>query len=466
MASQFVSSSDIRAQFSQRMSNMYRAEVPAYGDLLNLVSEINAESISKNTSLVDSLESSNGLERVSQERHGAIRLGTPNELNIICRIFKIMGMFPVGYYDLAAAGIPVHSTAFRPINAESLAVNPFRMFTSLLRLDLIEDQDLVSQASKILHQRQIFSNDALDLLDKAESVGGLSETESSDFINAVVETFRWQQEANVTLETYEKLHEAHRLVADIVCFKGPHINHLTPRTLDIDLAHESMKRYGIVPKETIEGPPQRQCPILLRQTSFKAIEEAVLFTDDKGGGVEGFHTARFGEIEQRGIALTPKGKGLYDRLLNNSKHQDVSLAEAFSGFPDSWHEIREQELAYFHYSWVDGTEPPKMLAGSSTVIPDNQHAVIPDNDPGSQQINRKELDNLINDGVIRFDPIIYEDFLPVSAAGIFKSNLGESANQTFGSVSNRDEFEEALGEKVLDPFQLYQAIEDETIKSL
>ena len=55
-------------------------------------------------------------------------------------------------------------------------------------------------------------------------------------------------------------------------------------------------------------------PILLRQTSFKALEEPVLFA----GEHKGTHTARFGEIEQRGVALTPKGRELYDRLLNQA----------------------------------------------------------------------------------------------------------------------------------------------------
>ncbi len=30
------------------------------------------------------------------------------------------------------------------------------------------------------------------------------------------------------------------------------------------------------------------------------------------GQKQGTHTARFGEIEQRGVALTPKGRQLYD----------------------------------------------------------------------------------------------------------------------------------------------------------
>ena len=41
--SAFMSPSQIRAQFSRAMSDMYRAEVPQYGTLMSLVSDVNAE---------------------------------------------------------------------------------------------------------------------------------------------------------------------------------------------------------------------------------------------------------------------------------------------------------------------------------------------------------------------------------------------------------------------------------------
>ncbi len=77
------------------------------------------------------LEETDLLERVSEERHGAIRLGTAEKLSMMRRVFAVMGMFPVGYYDLSEAGVPVHSTAFRPVGDAALKRNPFRVFTSL-----------------------------------------------------------------------------------------------------------------------------------------------------------------------------------------------------------------------------------------------------------------------------------------------------------------------------------------------
>ena len=51
-----------------------------------------------------------------------------------------------------------------------------------------------------------------------------------------------------------------------------------------------------------------------------------------------------------------------------------------------------------------------------------------------------------------FDPIVYEDFLPVSAAGIFQSNLGDDAAQDFVASPNQQRFEADLGATVLDEF--------------
>ena len=246
--SSLVSPDDIRTRFSRAMSDMYRQEVPQYGTLLDLVADINADVLAGSPELRDSLARSASLERLNLERHGAIRLGTAAELATMRRVFAVMGMEPVGYYDLSVAGIPVHSTAFRPVGDAALAANPFRVFTSLLRLDLLEDQALAAQAREILQRRNIFTARALALTEQFERDGGLDSAQADEFVEQVRETFRWHSEATVTAETYQALHDAHRLIADVVCFAGPHINHLTPRTLDIDALQAAMPGRGIPAK--------------------------------------------------------------------------------------------------------------------------------------------------------------------------------------------------------------------------
>jgi uncharacterized glyoxalase superfamily metalloenzyme YdcJ len=440
-----VSPDEIRKGFSKAMSDMYRDEVPLYGALMELVAETNAHVLDTDAGLAHQLQRTGEIQRLDRERHGAIRLGTAEELATISRLFAVMGMQPVGYYDLTPAGVPVHSTAFRAVHESALQTSPFRVFTSLLRLELIENPELRAFAQSALAKRSIFTPRALELIQQAEADGGLDAAHAEEFIQQALETFRWHHTATVTAAQYQQLSDQHRLIADVVAFKGPHINHLTPRTLDIDQVQAAMPGKGITPKAVIEGPPRRQCPILLRQTSFKALDEAIAFTDAKGS-----HSARFGEIEQRGVALTPKGRALYDQLLNaardelgafpneaNAGRYTELMEQHFQAFPDNHREMREQELAYFRYFVTE-----KGLAA---------------------QDKFKTLDELIAAGHVDVEPLVYEDFLPVSAAGIFQSNLGDAAQSHYAANSNQAEFEKALGRQTIDELKLYGETQQRSI---
>lgn len=436
---------EIRTRFSSAMSDMYCKEVPLYNDLISLVKTVNINVLNADPLLKEELISSNELNRLDVERHGAIRVGTGTELNNIRRLFAVMGMFPVGYYDLSVAGLPVHSTAFRPIDASSLTRNPFRVFTSLLRLELIEDRELAAEAKKILSNRQIISARALELIEVDTLNGGLNEDQADEFIREALETFRWHSQATVSSNTYQRLKSAHSLIADVISFHGPHINHLTPRTLDIDLAQQTMIAKGMAVKATIEGPPRRKTKILLRQTSFTALEEKITFFDS----ITGTHTARFGEIEQRGAALTKKGRELYDKLLNsvdentksnNSSAYLVELTKRFESFPNNLQELYDEKLIFFKYH-------------ANTKVLNNKTA--------------KSIEELIDIGALVVTPQIYEDFLPVSAAGIFQSNLNtnsqSNSQSNYTQQSNQNSFEECLGAQVFDEMRLYKETQDNSL---
>ena len=454
MGSQFVSADEIRTRFSKAMSDMYKAEVPQYGTLLKIVSEVNAGVLKDNQPLAQQFRETDQLSRLDLERHGAIRVGSVFELSNIRRLFSVMGMSPVGYYDLTEAGVPVHSTAFRPVEKASLNKNPFRVFTSLLRLELIDNPDLREAATATLAKRNIFTPRCLELINKSENQGGLGEDDANSFVSEALETFRWHKEATVTAELYKNLRSFHPLIADIVSFKGPHINHLTPRTLDIDEVQRMMPQYGIKPKAVIEGPARRKCAILLRQTSFLALNEPVAFPAADGSVSEGNHTARFGEIEQRGAALTPKGRQLYDVILERVRQEiqpagDGSNMDAyyktldhgFLEFPDTYEELHKKDLAFFRYE-----------ANPQTVVP-----AIP--------LVAENTDKLVEMGLLTVTPIIYEDFLPVSAAGIFQSNLGNENKDAYVVKSNRQAFEEALGCSVQNELELYAQEQAESLSA-
>lgn len=441
MMPNFLSSDAIRTLFSQAMSTLYQQEVPQYGTLTQLVTAVNERTLEANPELKNRLSAADELSRLSVERHGAIRVGKADELSTLRQMFAVMGMEAVGYYDLSQAGVPVHSTAFRPVSDRALRHNPFRVFTSLLRLELIDDAALREKAAAILAARDIFTPGCRALIAKHQQQGGLNAADAATFVQEALETFRWHAHTTVDSATYRALSQQHRLIADVVCFRGCHINHLTPRTLDIDRVQALMPSRGIDPKTLIEGPPQRKVPILLRQTSFKALEEAVHFND----GTPGTHTARFGEIEQRGAALSPKGRELYDRLLaeagtgSDNQHHQQHLSEVFGDFPDDEESLREQQLAWFRYRLTEKGEHLPPRAGESVT-------------------------QLLAEERLSAEPIVYEDFLPVSAAGIFQSNLGDVAQTRSAGNASRADFESALGCAVQDEMALYQQMQQRSLE--
>ncbi|PKS09655.1 hypothetical protein jhhlp_004274 [Lomentospora prolificans] len=437
---------ELRTKFTLALSEMYKSEVPLYGDLIKIVRKVDDLVLRR-----QGLNRQDLPVRHDLERHGAIRIGSDQEMRVIKRLFAVLGMHPVGYYDLTVVDFPLHATAFRPISEDSLASNPFRVFTSVLRKDLLLDETR-EIIEKILDKRSLFTPRLLEILEAIEANASLDAQDMGDLVVESLKIFKWHGRSTVSLEDYTKLKKEHPMIADIVCFPSAHINHLTPRTLDIDFVQEEMIKQNLPAKSRIEGPPCRKCPILLRQTSFKALEEAVSFPNIDGGLTPGSHTARFGEIEQRGAAVTRQGRDLYDELLREATKMaadetcdlDAALAKAFEAYPDDWDELRTRGLVYFRYR----------------VATDHRDGHI--TEPTQ---NSSTLEDLISSGVIECEPITYEDFLPLSAAGIFKSNLGEVVSQSpiREASSSMSDLEDILGCKIISQFDLYDRLQQESL---
>jgi uncharacterized glyoxalase superfamily metalloenzyme YdcJ len=150
--------------------------------------------------------------------------------------------------------------------------------------------------------------------------------------------------------------------------------------------------------------------VLLRQTSFRALAEPRRFREADGGVVEGTLRVRFGEVESRGVALTLKGRRRYDAAMATP-----DPAKAWGDyFPTTHERMASAGLAYYH-----GGDPSK--------------------------------------------PIVYEDFLPASAAGIFRSNLDTDAQKADGEGDrnwdyNADWMAGQIGHHIHDPYELYEKV--------
>lgn len=435
----------LRARFAVRLAELYGGEVPAYNTLVEVAGEVNRRVMDARGADAERLGS---LDRVTAERHGAIRVGSPAELAQVARIFGALGMYPTGFYDLRDAQpqpIPVVSTAFRPHDAEELARNPFRVFTSMLvpQDRRFFDADLQQRLEEFIAARTLFPDELLELADRAEADGGLSETDADRFLDLAAASFALSDEP-VDRAWYDELSAISGVAADIGGVTSTHINHLTPRVLDIDDLYASMQARGIGMIDEIQGPPDWTGPdLLLRQTSFRALAERRAFREPDGSLGEGELRVRFGEVEQRGIALTPAGRELFDELVAEADRRlaeqpgrtrvEVAREVWQERLPDTEADLERQGLAYFRYR-VGNARP----AGSPPT----------------------ELGELIAGGWLVAEPIVYEDFLPRSAAGIFNSNLSDSGSRDESQqATERDQawLAEVIGRPIAEPFDLYAA---------
>src|SRR5690606_10089510 len=101
----------------------------------------------------------------------------------------------------------------------------------------------------------------------------LSEADAERFLELAVGAFELSREP-IDRVWYERLEKVSAVAADIGGVRSTHINHLTPRVLDIDELYRRMSERGIRMIDEIQGPPRWHGPdVLLRQTSFRALDE-------------------------------------------------------------------------------------------------------------------------------------------------------------------------------------------------
>ncbi|KXW73149.1 hypothetical protein MPHL43070_02120 [Mycolicibacterium phlei DSM 43070] len=396
----------LRARFAATLSRMYGAEVPAYTTLVEVAAEVNRDHVERH----GDAERLGSLERVTAERHGAIRVGSPRELADVADLFAAFGMYPVGFYDLrdAASPVPVVSTAFRPVDPDELERNPFRVFTSVLATGDARffSDDLRERVERFVAARRLFDPALIATARRIAADGGTDSVTAERFVADAAAAFALSREP-IDRAWYDELAAVSAVAADIAGVGSTHINHLTPRVLDIDELYRRMTERGITMIDAIQGPPRTDGPaVLLRQTSFRALAEPRRFREADGTVSEGTLRVRFGEVEARGVALTPEGRARYDAAM--AEPDPAAVWHRY--FPGTDAELAASGLAYYR-----GGDPTK--------------------------------------------PVVYEDFLPASAAGIFRSNLDRETRASDAEGASHYSMawlSEQIGRVIYDPYELYE----------
>jgi uncharacterized glyoxalase superfamily metalloenzyme YdcJ len=234
------------------------------------------------------------------------------------------------------------------------------------------------------------------------------------------------------------------------------VDQLATRLQQPDLALRGLDHAGF--KEYTEGPSE-DTPVLLRQDAYKALTEPVVFRNPDGSVVESVHTARFGEIEQRFYATTPEGLKLYDRCLAEAdavKASDPTLfkrdfaayeamySKPFEAFPKTLPELLSRKLVYGRYT--------PTAAGLDAAA--------------AGRIDTIDPEELVRLGFADHEGLRYEDFLPVSAAGIFASNLNQYGTKSTAAtkpVYTRAMLEEVMGKRIVDADAVYRGLQAESL---
>jgi uncharacterized glyoxalase superfamily metalloenzyme YdcJ len=78
------------------------------------------------------------------------------------------------------------------------------------------------------------------------------------------------------------------------------------------------------------------------------------------------------------------------------------------------------------------------------------------------------LTSLLKSGALLPEPIVYEDFLPRSAAGIFQSNLtdeGTRDDEQSGANWDAERLSDVIGIRIHDPMELYTARQEASMQA-
>lgn len=470
------------------------------------------------------------LDKTSGERHGAIRIGKPSEYRLMGRFFAAFAMEPHNFYDMANIGAksqPIIATAFRSrLNPDhrvfcSLLLTDYFDAPTKARIEaLLATREVFSDKAKQLldkneQQGGLSWDDANALI--AEGVNRIFKwtgqardyalykelcdagfkiaadiacfeshhlnhltpntfcmdlyTAAMKFCMGELTEAAFRSRAETTLgrlvnradRDWMRLHFKHGSRAEMDSYQpgavpangvSLAVEQLTQRLQQDDLALTKLKHAGF--KDFTEGPSE-DTPVLLRQDSYKALTEPVKFRNADGSVVDAVHTARFGEIEQRFYATTAKGRELYDRCLaeaDAAREKNPGLAkkdfaayeamyaQPFTPFPKTLPELLAQQLVYARYSAT-----PRGLAAKGN-------------------IKATGLTELVQLGYVDYEGLRYEDFLPVSAAGIFASNLnqyGTKATAVQRPVHTQADLEEILGRKIVEANSTYAGLEAESL---
>jgi hypothetical protein len=124
------------------------------------------------------------------------------------------------------------------------------------------EPELESRVRAFLDARTLFPAELLELSDRADAEGGLASEAAERFLVLATRAFALSPEP-IDQPWYDELSAVSGVAADIAGVTTSHVNHLTPRVLDIDLLYARMQQRGVTMIDEVQGPPRWDGPDVL-----------------------------------------------------------------------------------------------------------------------------------------------------------------------------------------------------------
>lgn len=422
----WVEPDEMRSKYIEMLTDQFQEKFLDYGVLSDLVRDINNITLIQNTALYEQLIQQRERHFFSQVLCAHYVLNNAEDLEWLRRIFAIIGLFPVGFYQLGSPDFPLPSTLFRPLQHEAIRRQPFRILLSVR--NLTETQGISGmQPLERLASRTQLKGQFIEFIYKFEKYGMLNAVEAQHFLTALMQYVHPECQSLSPQawmsETTQNLNPARQ---------NAFIGQMTLPCLNMEKATQLTRDLGLDPLDHLEAPSQRNYPILSNKMS-------ILLKSPHSS--ESAHRCQF-QIEQRGLALTAKGLKLVQGIF---KHLVVELAQktrtisqqrrlinqAFKSLPDSDVTLYRQGLAYFRFCLNPDAMP--VALGSYT---------------------KQDVPQLLRHQVIQLVPIMFED--------IVQPDLSQYAPALL--EQHKKQFEAGLGCPVHDPMPYYALWQEESLQ--
>lgn len=336
-----VDSDELRSRYIKRVNDHFYIKNHEYAIISDVIKDINNIEMIKSPILLEKLKKQGERDFYIQELELHYKIINQIDLSIVCRIFAVLGLFPVGFILQGSLQNPVPCTLFRPINNSNAKKHYIRIKLSY------------AYASKAYNKTQ---NDKVDTsktcqnlkqyIDKFEKNSYFIDSDIEKFLEEVIDYLHPEfNTSKVAQETHN------RFLRD-----GNSICEIRFPTLSLTRTLSMIRKYKFDIDCTVNLPEARKYPLLynLAKIFLKSPNICPDQTNVQNDALSQI------QLVQRGIALTPKGKSQYSKILAeffleqnqcNKKNDNLqrSINRNFRKFPDSTSQLYQEGLAYFSF---------------------------------------------------------------------------------------------------------------------